>query len=167
MIRVGGPISIVTRMDIDGERKGDPSYYRPNWNYHTRILTIPDIYSGVERASILSFELHNAFNGGGTGINSIKAQHMGREQFAIGMEKFEYNAVVMHHQNMRQGVEHLGWEPHLDRFRGHFGNDPMLTNWNKVDGYLAAMNNGGRAGSHTDAYRKQWDVLSKHMDLTG
>lgn len=164
MIRVGGPISIVTRMDIDGENKGSRAHYHPNWNESTRTITIPANYSGLERVSVLSFELHNAFNGDGTGVCPIQPQHTSREQFAIGKETFEYNAVVMHHKNMRQGVEHLGWDQHVDRFRGHFGSDPMLTNWNKLDGYLATQNKGGRAGSHTDAYRRKWDVQSMTMD---
>jgi hypothetical protein len=156
MIRVGGPITVATRMSVDGER------YWPNWNYGTRTITIPDSYTGVDRASVLSFELHNAFNAGGSGINPHRPQHMSRDAYALSSEIHEYGAVRSHHENTSQGVEHFGWSPEIDRFRGHFG-DPMLSDWNTPQGYVAAMDTG-RPGSHTNEYRRQWDLLQNRMD---
>lgn len=156
MLQVGGPITIAATA------VGSSTGHRPSWNPSTRTITVPASCTGVERESIISFELHNAFNAGGSGRNPNQPCHMTREQYAIGSEMHEYNAVVAHHEHTSQGVAHFGWDQRIDRFRGHFG-DPMLSSWNTPQGYVTAMDTG-RPNSHTNVYRHQWDLRSAIMD---
>jgi hypothetical protein len=138
---------------------------RASWNGVSRTVQLPAAISGNDRAQVLSFELMNAFHSSALDTVRRTAPHVGRDAFATAMETQEYQSVLSHHEGASQGVQHFGWDPHIDRFRGHFGDGPMQEDWNDVSGYLRTQDQPrANGGSHTDHYRRAWDVLAPRMD---
>ncbi|MBN8226063.1 hypothetical protein JYK02_00905 [Corallococcus macrosporus] len=159
----GKPVNVVTKDQVHGGM----FYTKDN-----QIGLRPDL-TGPKRASVMAFEATNvaqqkkfskvtsdAFRNelnGALGKQTFGGDlNARRENFAMGMERIEYDGIKRHHDVMKHGIDNQGWPKEMDRFGKRLeGSDPSFKSyWDRQN-----VPDAKTGKSHSDVYRAQFDNI--------